>query len=136
MDRKKFKKRMKKLSNNEDFNHDLKTIMNNILCESLDRDNNLVFYSQNSLKGDDLHIVIAMEEMAELTKELSKALRRNPDEDGLLEEIADVLICIGYISKIFEFDDQDIKKALYVKLKNIEEHICDGSADSGDSYHD
>ena len=123
MDRKEFKKRMKKVSDNKDLNQDLRPIMNDILYESLDHDDNLAFYSQNSLKGDDLHIVIAMEEMAELSKELSKALRRNPDEDGLLEEIADVLICIGYISMIFEFDDEDIKKALYVKLKNIEERL-------------
>lgn len=51
--------------------------------------------------GKQSQAVIAMEEMAELTKELSKDLRCNGDLGAILEEIADVEIMLEQLKIIY-----------------------------------
>ena len=76
-------------------------------------------------KDDWLKVTIAMEEMSELQKELSKYLRGEGDRIGILEEIADVYIMLGSLVDIFERDKDiditrdDIKKAAYIKLDRL-----------------
>ena len=52
--------------------------------------------------GKTAQMVIAMEEMAELTKELSKVLRGAPNEDYIAEEIADVRIMLDQLEIMFD----------------------------------
>lgn len=51
--------------------------------------------------GKQSQVVIAMEEMAELTKELSKDLRCNGDLGAISEEIADVEIMLEQLKIIY-----------------------------------
>lgn len=60
---------------------------------------------------------IAMEEAAELAIECSKMNRNQGDIYGLLEEMADVFICLEYLQKLHGFTDQQILRAIAVKLK-------------------
>lgn len=60
---------------------------------------------------------IAMEECAELQKEISKQIRGYGDAYGLLEEIADVHIILMYLQTIFEYTDEEIQKAIDIKLR-------------------
>ena len=46
-------------------------------------------------------IVLAIEEMSELTKELCKDLRDRPNLDHIAEEIADVEITVGALVNIY-----------------------------------
>lgn len=60
--------------------------------------------------------IICMEEMAELQQQISKYLRGCGDRLCLLEEMADVYICLKYIEKVFEIHPDQILKAIDVKL--------------------
>ncbi len=51
--------------------------------------------------GDTHQIVIAIEELSELTKELTKILRNKGNIDHLAEEVADVEIVVKQIKLIF-----------------------------------
>ena len=52
--------------------------------------------------GNAAQMIIAMEEMAELTKELSKFLRGAHNEDAIAEEIADVRIMLDQLEIMFD----------------------------------
>ena len=52
--------------------------------------------------GKTVQMIIAMEEMAELTKELSKFLRGAHNEDAIAEEIADVRIMLDQLEIMFD----------------------------------
>ena len=101
MDREKFKEQMKipcRMS---------KETMNNIQ----------VLHIANT---DDKEIyIVAMEEMAELQKEVSKQLRGLGDRDGILEEIADVMIVLGNITSLQGITEDELKRAVEIKLERI-----------------
>ena len=60
-----------------------------------------------------------MEEMSELQKEVSKQLRGLGDRDGILEEIADVTIVLGNITSLQGITEDELKRAVEVKLERI-----------------
>lgn len=66
--------------------------------------------------------MIAMEEMSELTKELSKNFRGQPNRDAIAEEVADVGIMLEQLCMIY-----DIKDAVEVwrrrKLDRLEKRL-------------
>lgn len=74
--------------------------------------------------------VIAMEEMAELQKELCKILRgnaRNSSENyGLLEEMADVQLCLDSLKMYLGLTDFDVRCALDVKMQKCKEKMEKG----------
>ena len=72
--------------------------------------------SINSTGNDGIHLIIAMEELSELQKEISKELRGKGDKVNVLEELADVQIVIYYVKKILGISDEDIQKAVSVKI--------------------
>ena len=51
--------------------------------------------------GKELQIIMGIEEMAELTKELVKSLRGKDNRENIIEEIADVEIMIGQLKRLF-----------------------------------
>ena len=80
----------------------------------------------NSLGDLGIHTnhVISMEEMAELSEEISRKLRgREESNIGILEEMADVIICIDILRRIFNISDSDLNKALNIKLDRFNEKI-------------
>lgn len=73
------------------------------------------------LVDNDKIIIIAIEEMSELTQCLTKYLRATDenltyDFDHLHEEFADVLICMNHLKSIFGFDTQETRKRMLEKL--------------------
>lgn len=74
--------------------------------------NKVITDSINSTDNDGIHLVIAMEELSELQKEISKELRGKGDKVNVLEELADVQIVIYYVKKILGITDEDIQKAV------------------------
>lgn len=71
------------------------------------------------------HLVIAVEELAELTKEITKSLRFPQKNNSpmrrisLEEEIADVYVGIEYIKEEFGLSDERIHNIIDVKLQNF-----------------
>lgn len=57
----------------------------------------------------DLQIVVAVEEMAELQQELTKALRGKPDIKHIVEEMADVYIMLDQMKIMFNIPNQLVR---------------------------
>lgn len=66
------------------------------------------------------NLIIVMEELSELSKEISKELRDKGDKISILEELADVQLCIYYVQEICGISNEDLNKAMSVKTKRIE----------------
>lgn len=101
MDREKFKEQMKipcRMS---------KETMNNIQVLHIANTDNKEIY------------IVAMEEMSELQKEVSKQLRGLGDRNGIIEEIADVTIVLGNITRLQGITEDELKRAVEIKLERI-----------------
>ena len=64
-----------------------------------------------------------MEELSELTKEISKSLRDEHDRLGLMEEIVDVEHVILTLCNVFNISDDELNKIRYVKTKRIIDRV-------------
>ena len=58
------------------------------------------------------NLIIDMEEMAELTQEISKLIRGKGDYFSLLEEMADVQICLYHLQNLYKISDENLNKAI------------------------
>ena len=67
------------------------------------------------------NLIIVMEELAELSKEVSKELRGKGDHINILEELADVQLGIYYVQEICKIDDNELHRAMNIKMKRLEE---------------
>lgn len=63
-----------------------------------------------------LKCTVAMEEFAELQQQISKQIRGCGDRIGLLEEMADVHICLNFLESIFDIKSEELQKAIDIKL--------------------
>ena len=62
-------------------------------------------------------ILIAIEEMSELQKELLKNINRSKNnQDKILEELCDVYIFLELIKKVYNFDDLRVSKHIDQKV--------------------
>ena len=94
-------------------------------------------YQQEEVKMDDINVmktaidtygprlqtVVAIEELSELQKELTKFLRGGGNKKHLTEEMADVLIMVTQLQLIYHVGDEDIREVMDYKLKRLEERI-------------
>lgn len=67
------------------------------------------------------NFVIVMEELAELSQEISKYIRGKGDRDGLIEEVTDYILGIEHIKQICDIYDDYINKAVAVKINRLKE---------------
>lgn len=74
---------------------------------------------------------ICMEENAELSVAISKGIRNKLDKVNLLEEMADVFICLKDLQAIYNIDDISLDKAISVKLKRLQDKINKGDIYNG-----
>lgn len=85
------------------------------------------FIEYNKSNKEDNILMIAVEEMAELQQELSKIMRgkkeSNRNNYSLLEELADVQICIDTIKQYSRITDDDLKYAIDTKMERIRRKI-------------
>ena len=72
--------------------------------------------SSTATNGNDRVLLIAMEELAELSQEISKFLRGKGNPIGILEELADVSIVIRQIKSILHINNTDLNKAICIKI--------------------
>lgn len=70
--------------------------------------------------GKDLQLIMVMEEMSELTKELSKHLRNGYNFNNIAEEVADVEIMLEQIKVVFSFPRR-VEWHKEKKLKRLKE---------------
>ncbi len=74
--------------------------------------------------GEKHQTVVAMEEMAELTKELSKHLRGQSNREAIIEEMADVMICLAEQRYIHHIDLNDVLAVMVEKLERMKERMA------------
>jgi len=69
------------------------------------------------IKGKNFAVLCAVEEMAELTKNLLKDINRGKDNmDGIFEEICDVVITLEYLKIIYGISESQIWAELNKKI--------------------
>ena len=66
------------------------------------------------------NLIIVMEELAELSKEISKELRGKGDNINILEELADVQLGIYYVQEICGITNEELNKAMNIKMNRLE----------------
>lgn len=71
------------------------------------------------------NILIVQEELAELQQELSKVLRSGNVSDitGILEELADVSLCIDYVKEVFNITDKELHQARTIKIRRAKNRL-------------
>lgn len=77
--------------------------------------------------GKAMQTVVAIEELSELQKELSKFIRGKGDRENLIEEVADVLIMITQIQLMYHIPDDEVEKVMHFKLNRLKERMQDES---------
>lgn len=73
--------------------------------------------------GKTLQTFVAIEEMSELMKELSKDARGEQNRDKIIEELADVYIMLDQIQIMHDIDLNDVFKVMNEKCDRIRERI-------------
>ena len=72
-------------------------------------------------KNQHKQVYVAIEELSELTKELTKHLRGDTNIDNITEEIADCVIVIETMKLYFGLDQHDVDEVILNKLKCVKE---------------
>lgn len=73
--------------------------------------------------GKNNQSTVCMEECAELIQAISKAKRGKINRDNIIEEIADVLICIEMLKQMYMISDEKINKWIEKKQAREEGRI-------------
>lgn len=73
--------------------------------------------------GADLQKQVAIEEMAELTKEICKDFRGVGNREHIAEEIADVLIMMSQLEIIYDIKTKELMDMTDNKIKRLEERL-------------
>lgn len=80
---------------------------------------------ENALEkwGSMSELVVTIEELSELQKEVTKQIRNEGKMENLVEEMADVYIVMEYLNMIFAITDDDINKEVEKKLNRLENRL-------------
>lgn len=73
--------------------------------------------------GYDLQKQVAIEEMAELTKEICKDFRGKGNREHILEEIVDVSIMLEQLQIMYDISTSEMLRAVESKVKRLEERL-------------
>jgi NTP pyrophosphatase (non-canonical NTP hydrolase) len=79
-----------------------------------------ILQSNLSKQGIETEISVAIEEAAELTKELTKKLRGMSSDKKICEEIADLQIVLDQLTMYFDPDDEKIRLFRQFKIKRLD----------------
>ena len=88
--------------------------------------NNGVIRQVIDQNGHKMQSVIAIEEMSELTKELSKMIRNKGNHNHLVEELADVMICLMQVREMYNIKDNELQNMINYKLERLKERLKNG----------
>ena len=77
-------------------------------------------------KFGDKQLIVAIEELSELQKELCKHLRGKTDVGHIAEEIADVCIMLCQLMLYFNIREIDVLRVIDEKIKRTEERLLGG----------
>ena len=73
--------------------------------------------------GSDHQLNVAIEEMAELTKEICKRKRMANNRNEIIEEMADVLIMLEQLKLIFNISSIELEEQIKFKIARLQERM-------------
>ena len=73
--------------------------------------------------GSDLQAVVFMEECSELIQAISKMKRGKDNRDNLIEEMADVMICMDILKQVYGVSDNEIQNYVCQKQDRCVERM-------------
>ena len=76
--------------------------------------------------GREHQAIKAIEEMAELTKELVKDIQGEPRRENIMEELADVLLMLTQLAYLYGIKDGEYLEIIEIKAKRTLEKIYGG----------
>ena len=77
--------------------------------------------------GYDMQRMVAIEEMSELTKELSKQKRGRDNKDQIIEEMADVYICLEQLAIMNDISQYELDEWIRKKIDRIRKKLIDNT---------
>lgn len=80
-------------------------------------------YMKATKVNKELCKIISIEELSELTKELTKDIRGKTNKKDIIEEIADVRICINWLMEIYKISEKDFNEMYNKKCNRIVDRI-------------
>ena len=81
--------------------------------------------------GADAQLNVAIEEFAELTKEICKHKRYGDNTKAIIEEIADCYIMLEQMKMIFWINETDISNAMERKISRLERRLSEKGGEQG-----
>lgn len=72
-------------------------------------------------------VIVAIEELSELQKELCKYLRGNGNIENITEELADVWIMINQMQMLFNIDSYDLEAKMDEKILRTKERMLNNA---------
>lgn len=73
-----------------------------------------------------MQVAVAIEELSELSKELCKELRRKPNRNSILEEMADVYIMLEQMKLYFGLTDKEVYNMIVEKNERTLDRLDGG----------
>lgn len=73
--------------------------------------------------GEGMQSVVCMEELSKLSRAISKEIRGIGDRSNLVEEMADVIICLEILKQIFAVTNVEIEEWVKFKQERDLKHI-------------
>lgn len=89
-----------------------------------------IIFEQLIDKYGDKQVVVAIEELSELQKELCKALRDKTNKENIIEEMADVIIMINQMQMYFKISDEELHKEINYKLNRTKERLLENEKEN------
>ena len=73
--------------------------------------------------GEDLQKQVAIEEMAELTKEICKDFRGKDNREQIIEEIVDVYIVLEQLLIMYDINATEFSETMVNKIRRLKERL-------------
>lgn len=73
--------------------------------------------------GKDIQTTVCMEECAELIQVISKMKRGQRKEENLIEEMADVLVCIDMLKEIYSISEEELWREYNFKIDRLRQRL-------------
>ena len=86
-------------------------------------DNQESVYVKLIEKYKDKQLIVAIEELSELQKELCKTLRGNINKENIIEELADVYIMLDQIKVYFSITSNEVEEMIDKKIERTKERL-------------
>ena len=83
--------------------------------------------------GKDMQLTVAVEEFAELIKEICKSKRGADNREAIIEEMADCYIMLDQLALIFDIPHRDINNVMGRKIARLDRRLKKRLAERGET---